>query len=103
MDDVLPGVLHHHEKWNGQGYPHGLAGEAIPLIARVLALADTFDAMCSSRSYRKAIPREQVLAEIRRCAGSQFEPRLAEAFVKLDFQEFDRLLGTEQPESLAAA
>jgi HD-GYP domain-containing protein (c-di-GMP phosphodiesterase class II) len=103
MDDVLPGVLHHHEKWNGQGYPHGLAGEAIPLIARVLALADTFDAMCSSRSYRKAIPREQVLAEIRRCAGTQFEPRLAEAFVKLDFREFDRLLGGEQPESLAAA
>jgi hypothetical protein len=103
MDDVLPGVLHHHEKWNGQGYPHGLAGEAIPLIARVLALADTFDAMCSSRSYRKAIPREQVLAEIQRCAGTQFEPRLAEAFVKLDFREFDRLLGAEQPESLAAA
>jgi HD-GYP domain-containing protein (c-di-GMP phosphodiesterase class II) len=103
MDDVLPGVLHHHEKWNGQGYPHGLAGEAIPLIARVLALADTFDAMCSSRSYRKAIPREQVLAEIRRCAGTQFEPRLAEVFVGLDFREFDRLLGGEQPESLAAA
>src|SRR5262249_14362926 len=103
MDDVLPGVLHHHEKWNGQGYPHGLAGEAIPLVARVLARADTVDAMGSGRRYRKAIPREQVLAEIRRCAGTQFEPRLAEVFVGLDFREFDRLLGGEQPESLAAA
>src|SRR5207248_6747070 len=71
LKDALPGVLHHHERFDGFGYPHGLAGENIPYIARVLALADTFDAMSSTRSYRPAMGREQVLAEICRCAGTQ--------------------------------
>jgi HD-GYP domain-containing protein (c-di-GMP phosphodiesterase class II) len=93
MHDILPGVLHHHERFDGRGYPHKLAGENIPLIARMLALADTFDSMISTRAYRPALPRQRVLEEIRNCSGSQFDPRLAEIFVKLDFDEFDRLLG----------
>jgi HD-GYP domain-containing protein (c-di-GMP phosphodiesterase class II) len=92
MQDILPGVLHHHERFDGKGYPHGLAGENIPLIARILALADTFDAMSSNRSYRPAAPREKVIAEIKRCSGAQFDPALAELFVKMDFGEFDRTL-----------
>jgi HD-GYP domain-containing protein (c-di-GMP phosphodiesterase class II) len=94
LADVLPGVLHHHERWDGRGYPHALAGEAIPLVARVLALADAFDAMSSDRSYRKRLSREQVLAEVARCAGTQFDPAVVPAFLRLDFGRFDRMLGT---------
>jgi HD-GYP domain-containing protein (c-di-GMP phosphodiesterase class II) len=92
LEDVLPGVLHHHERYDGKGYPHRLAGEQIPLAARLLALADTFDAMSSTRSYRAAMPREKVLAEIQRCAGSQFDPSLAGVFVGLDFTTYDRMV-----------
>jgi HD-GYP domain-containing protein (c-di-GMP phosphodiesterase class II) len=89
LQDIIPGVMHHHERWDGRGYPHGLAGENIPELGRILALADTFDAMSSNRAYRAAMPREKVLAEIERCSGSQFEPRLAELFLKLDFAAYD--------------
>ncbi|MBL8759606.1 MAG: HD domain-containing protein [Phycisphaerae bacterium] len=92
LEDILPGVLHHHERYDGRGYPTGLAGEEIPLFARIVALADTFDAMSSTRSYRSAMPREKVLAEITRCAGSQFDPGLVPAFVAMDFTEFDVLV-----------
>ncbi|HKM40047.1 MAG TPA: PAS domain S-box protein [bacterium] len=76
-------ILHHHERWDGKGYPQGLKGEEIPLLCRILALADAFDAMTSDRPYRKAISREQALTEIKRNAGSQFDPRLAEEFQKM--------------------
>jgi putative nucleotidyltransferase with HDIG domain len=99
---ALPGVLHHHEKFDGTGYPAKLAGEQIPLIARVLALADTFDAMRSNRAYRSARPHEAVIAEIRRCAGTQFDPKLAAAFVELDFFEFEHMLGRDTEAPLAA-
>jgi HD-GYP domain-containing protein (c-di-GMP phosphodiesterase class II) len=89
---VLPGVLWHHERWDGGGYPHQLAGQKIPLIARVLALADTFDAMSSTRSYRPALPRKRVLEEIRAGAGTQFDPELVPLFVSLDFADFDLAL-----------
>jgi HD-GYP domain-containing protein (c-di-GMP phosphodiesterase class II) len=92
LNSVLPGVLWHHERWDGRGYPDKLAGDKIPLIARVLALADTFDAMSSTRSYRPALPRNKVLEEIVRCGGSQFDPELAPLFVKLDFAQFDEAL-----------
>jgi HD-GYP domain-containing protein (c-di-GMP phosphodiesterase class II) len=95
--EALPGVLYHHERWDGTGYPFGLAGENIPLIARVMALADTFDAMCSNRAYRGAMPREQVLAEVHCCGGTQFDPKLAPMFVAMDFAAFDRMLMGHQP------
>jgi HD-GYP domain-containing protein (c-di-GMP phosphodiesterase class II) len=100
MQDVLPGVLHHHERWDGAGYPNGIRAEQIPLLARCLAFADTFDAMSSSRSYRKAMLREKVIAEIRRCAGSQFDPDLISLFTAMDFTEFDRLLPVQPLESV---
>ncbi len=71
----------HHERWDGRGYPCGLKGTEIPLFARVIALADTYDAMTSTRPYRKALPHEVAIQEIKRCAGMQFDPELAEIFV----------------------
>ena len=79
---ALPYVLHHHERWDGAGYPHGLRGEEIPIEARLLGVADAFDAMTSDRSYRPALSVEQALAELERCAGSQFDPALADTFVE---------------------
>jgi putative nucleotidyltransferase with HDIG domain len=93
----LPGVLYHHERWDGRGYPHGLKGEQIPLVARILGLADTFDAMSSNRAYRTARTRSHVLEEIRKSSGSQFDPQLVEPFVTMDFTEFDRVLGLSAP------
>jgi HD-GYP domain-containing protein (c-di-GMP phosphodiesterase class II) len=95
LADVLPGVLHHHERIDGKGYPHRLSGEAIPEIARIIAVADTFDAMSSSRSYRAAMPRERVLAELQRSAGSQLDPRAVAAFLTLDLAFFDELIARE--------
>ena len=83
IEDLLPGVLHHHERYDGKGYPHGLAGQHVPLIARILCVADCFDAMTSNRTYRKALPIEVALMEIRRCAGTQFDPLLADAFLSI--------------------
>ncbi len=92
LHDVLDGVLYHHERWDGHGYPHGLQGQEIPLVARLIGLADSFDAMSSTRTYRSAMSRTQVLTEIMRCSGRQFDPTLAPVFVKLDFSEYDRLV-----------
>jgi HD-GYP domain-containing protein (c-di-GMP phosphodiesterase class II) len=103
IDPMLPGVLHHHERWDGKGYPHGLAGKDIPEMGRLLALADTFDAMSSTRSYRPAMPREVVLEEIRNCAGTQFDPELAPVFVELDFTAYDRLVEKHRSLSVFAA
>lgn len=94
MAEIWGGVLYHHERWDGRGYPEGLAGEQIPMAARLIALADTFDAMSSTRSYRTAMAREDVLREIRKCAGSQFDPMLTGRFVELDLTEYDNLLVT---------
>ncbi|HET8607301.1 MAG TPA: HD-GYP domain-containing protein [Gaiellaceae bacterium] len=79
---ALPCVLHHHERWDGGGYPVGLAGTAIPLAARILAVADAFDAMTSTRPYRPALPVDAALAEVARCAGTQFDPEPAAALVE---------------------
>ncbi len=72
----------HHERWDGKGYPYGLKGEEIPISGRIIALADTYDAMTSTRSYRKALDHEVAIEEIKRCAGTQFDPVLADLFVK---------------------
>ena len=77
----IPAVLHHHECFNGRGYPDGLKGESIPLFASIIALADTYDAMTSSRPYRAGLPTEAAIGEILRCRGTQFNPRLTDYFV----------------------
>jgi HD-GYP domain-containing protein (c-di-GMP phosphodiesterase class II) len=76
LHDVLPAVRHHHERWDGAGYPDGLRGEVIPLMARVMAIADTIDAMTSDRSYRRGLSVEEVRREVERCAGTQFDPEI---------------------------
>ncbi len=81
LSPALPYVLFHHERWDGSGYPHGLAGEAIPTEGRLLAVADAFDAMISARPYRPALFVHAALAELDRCAGSQFDPQVAQAFL----------------------
>lgn len=90
--DIIPGILHHHERWDGRGYPYGLSGSAIPLMGRVICLADSFDAMTSNRTYRKALPLEVAIAEIQRSAGSQFDPELAELFVNVGIDRYLSLL-----------
>jgi HD-GYP domain-containing protein (c-di-GMP phosphodiesterase class II) len=79
---AIPCVLWHHERWDGGGYPWGLCRSAIPLEARIVAVADAFDAMTSVRPYRAARTREQALAEVEAGAGTQFDPVLAELFVE---------------------
>jgi HD-GYP domain-containing protein (c-di-GMP phosphodiesterase class II) len=79
--DALPYVLYHHEHWDGGGYPTGRAGTEIPEGARLLAVADAFDAMTSTRPYRRALPTSRALRELERCSGSQFDPVLAFAFM----------------------
>ena len=80
-DPLVIGVVRwHHERWDGQGYPDGLAGERDALAARVLAVADTLDAMTSARAYRDALPWDAAVTEIRRCAGTQFDPAVVAAF-----------------------
>jgi HD-GYP domain-containing protein (c-di-GMP phosphodiesterase class II) len=90
--DLLPGVLCHHEAWDGSGYPAGLESREIPLLARIVAICDSFDAMSSNRTYRDARPREQVFAEIRRCAGVKYDPDIVPVFLGMDFTAYDRLL-----------
>jgi putative nucleotidyltransferase with HDIG domain len=83
LEDILPGVLHHHERWDGRGYPAKLVGENIPLMGRIICLADCFDAMTSNRTYRRALPFEVAMVEIRNGAGTQFDPALADAFIAI--------------------
>ncbi len=74
-------ALTHHERWDGTGYPQQLSGEAIPLSGRIVAVADAFDAMLGLRAFRKGLPIERVVAEIKRCAGTQFDPSVVDAFL----------------------
>lgn len=76
-------ILHHHERWDGRGYPDGLKGEKIPLTAKVIAVADAYDAMTTDRPYRRAMPKEEALRQVKEGAGTQFDPEVAEVFVEL--------------------
>ena len=82
MKDIIPGVKYHHEFFNGKGYPDGLKGENIPLMARILCIADSVDAMSVDRPYRKGRPMDEIIAELKRCSGSQFDPKIVEIFLK---------------------
>ena len=82
LRDVLPGILCHHERFDGSGYPKGLKGTSIPLESRIIAVADSFDAMVSDRPYKKGFSREEALSELRKCAGRQFDPTVVESFAQ---------------------
>jgi len=81
-EELVAGVRHHHERFDGDGYPDGLAGEAVPLIARAMCVVDCYDAMSCRRPYRRALSYRQCLAELKRCAGSQFDPDMVAAFLR---------------------
>ena len=98
LHPLLPGVHLHHERWDGKGYPLGLKGETIPVIARIISVADTYDAMTSDRSYRRALPHDVAVNEVERCAGSQFDPQVAHPF--LTVIEFDREEKTARGETV---
>jgi diguanylate cyclase (GGDEF)-like protein len=82
LDQVMPAILYHHERWDGHGYPRGLQGEEIPYLARVLGMVEAYHAMISVRPYRRKLTHDEAVAEIRRNAGTQFDPNLAEAFIQ---------------------
>lgn len=83
LENMGAWVKAHHEKWDGTGYPDGLKGEEIPLCSRIVAIADTYDAMTSTRSYRNALTHEIAISEIEKCAGTQFDPELAKKFIEI--------------------
>ncbi|MBI5641988.1 MAG: GAF domain-containing protein [Deltaproteobacteria bacterium] len=82
LKDIIPGMLYHHERIDGKGYPNGFKEEQIPLIARIIAVADTYDAMTTTRPYRKGLPPEAAISELKKCAGLQFDKTVVEAFIK---------------------
>ncbi len=81
LEKAIPSVLHHHERFDGGGYPNHLTGSGIPLAGRIISVADAYDAMTSARPYRKTVSSEQAVAEIKRCAGAQFDPEVVKAFL----------------------
>jgi HD-GYP domain-containing protein (c-di-GMP phosphodiesterase class II) len=95
LADVIPGMRYHHEKWEGGGYPEGLRGEAIPLQARIVAVADTFDAMTTTRPYQKAMEVDYVLGRIRQLAPSRYEPRVVDALIRV-YEKGDLVMGDTQ-------
>lgn len=98
LQDALPVVLYHQEMYDGTGYPAGLQGERIPLGARIFAVADTYDAMTSVRPYRQPLSHAEALAEIERCRGSQFDPRVVDAFFALFDEDHIEQLRALEPE-----
>jgi len=87
-ETVVSVILHHHERYDGKGYPRNLCGEKIPLLSRMLTICDSFDAMTTDRCYTKSVPLEECIEEINRCAGTQFDPKLCELFIKFLKERF---------------
>ena len=81
IPDLMIGAKYHHERFDGKGYPSGLSGENIPFIARIIAVADAFDAMTTDRVYRKRLPPDVVMAELEKGRGTQFDPKVVQAFI----------------------
>jgi response regulator RpfG family c-di-GMP phosphodiesterase len=100
LHPLVPGVHLHHERWDGRGYPLGLKGNDVPLIARIIAVADTYDAMTSDRAYRRALPHEVAVGEIERCSGTQFDPEVAHDFTAgiEVFREEEQSRGSRVPD-----
>lgn len=91
FQNILPIVEHHHEKYDGSGYPGRLAGKNIPYLARITAIADSFDAMNSRRSYRDSLPMDVIIGEFKKCKGTQFDPELTDVFLDILENHFDEI------------
>ena len=96
FQDIIPIVKHHHERYDGKGYPSQLVGENIPYLARITAVADTFDAMTSKRSYRDSLPLDYVITEFERCKGTQFDPKIADVFIDILKNHYDKLTAIQE-------
>lgn len=83
LSSISKHILYHHERWDGQGYPHGLKKDEIPLLSRILSIADAYDAMVSDRPYRKALSEEAAIKELKKCSGNQFDPKLVTVFISM--------------------
>ena len=94
--DIIPIVKHHHERYDGKGYPSRLAGDDIPYLARIVSVADTFDAMTSHRSYRQALDFDYTMNEIERCKGTQFDPAIADVFLEILRTNKDKIIEIQQ-------
>ena len=86
--EIVPVIRHHHERYDGKGYPKGLCGEQIPVLSRMIAICDTFDAMTTNRCYRKPVTLEECIEEIKMCSGTQFDPSLCELFIEFLKERF---------------
>ena len=91
IKNIIPGILHHHEWYNGKGYPDGLSGDSLPRIARIISIADTYDAMTTDRPYRKGLTHEVAIAELKKFSGTQFDPQFVGAFI-MAFEKQKRVL-----------
>lgn len=91
FQDIIPIVKHHHERYDGKGYPGMLKGEDIPYLARITAVADTFDAMSSKRVYRESLPTDKIIEEIENTKGTQFDPKIADVFLDILRNEYDKI------------
>ena len=96
FNDILPIVEHHHERYDGNGYPGRLAGENIPYLARIAAVADSFDAMSSKRAYRDSLPLEKIISEFMRCRGTQFDPDIDDVFIDILENHFDEIKAIQE-------
>lgn len=83
LSPIADWILKHHERWDGMGYPLGITGEKIPIECRILAIVDSYDAMTNDRPYRRAMSHQAAIAELKRCAGTQFDPQLVENFIRM--------------------
>ena len=97
MWELIPGAFCHHEHWDGAGYPQGLQGEGIPLVGRIVAIADTYDAMTSDRAYRRALPHAVAMAELERCAAVQFDEKLVTTFTRVLEEDRQTKLSAGEP------
>ncbi|MFZ5650227.1 MAG: HD domain-containing phosphohydrolase [Bacillota bacterium] len=98
--EIIAAVMHHHERWDGLGYPCGLKGKDIPFLSRILAVADSFDAMTSFRPYKTSLGREEALKELQKHSGSQFDPEMADVFLRI-MQGGDKNAGDNEPHRCA--
>lgn len=95
LSDAIPIILHHHERYDGTGYPYRLKGDEIPYLARILCVVDSFDAMTSDRPYNKRKTYEEAIEELKRCSGTQFDPEIVNVFIEVvreNREKFDSLI-----------
>ncbi len=101
ISEVVHGVRTHHERYDGKGYPAGISGKSIPVIGRIVKIADTFDAMMSTRTYRKSLPVRKVLSEIARFSGTQFDPEISDILLNCNIEELKNIISYTENEYLS--